>query len=136
MSHLPKCRVRVPWMRLIYAESIDVNAIRGVCKKLFKFKIQQTTLFFKFCDRKYQLSAKKVEKLALACIEPGDFLESISEWKFQFLGNFENICEILFSESNVWNSQISKKFKSWIIQRDDFRLGYPWKITSGLTNLK
>ena len=44
---------------------------------------------------------RKNEKLALACIEPGDFLESISERKFQFLGNFENICEILFSESNV-----------------------------------
>lgn len=101
MSHLPKCRVRVPWMRLIYAESIDVNAIRGVCKKLFKFKTQQTTLFVKFFRSKISIFCEKNEKLALACIEPGDFLESISERKFQFLGNFENICEILFSESNV-----------------------------------
>ena len=77
-----------------------------------------------------------MEKIVSACVELKDFLKSISEWKFQFLGNFEYKCEILFSESNVWNSKISKIFKSWIIQRDDSRLGHPWKITSGLTNLK
>ena len=42
-------------------------------------KFNKQPCFSNFAIENINFLRKKVEKLALACIEPGDFLESISE---------------------------------------------------------